>query len=137
MLALLTLRVAIEVVDKVRDGVVERSGGDAVVVLAVVHKLQALSLIHSYEDVIVEELPLVVQKRKNTLGGMKMCSGCRVLSLCTRHTSKVTANMMLTVQFCFVYSSVKSDQCYVLHVIFMPRNVNLQHIISLCSCKLS
>lgn len=67
MLALLTLRVAIEVVDKVRDGVVERCGGDAVVVLAVVHKLQAFSLIHSYEDVIVEELPLVVQWRKNTL----------------------------------------------------------------------
>lgn len=61
MLPFLTLRVAIEVVDKVRDGVVECCGGDAVIVLAVVHKLQPLSLVHSYEDVIVEELPLVVQ----------------------------------------------------------------------------
>lgn len=62
----LTLWVAIEVVYEVRDGVVKRCCGDAVIVLAVVHKLQALSLVHSYENVIVQELPLVVKNRKNT-----------------------------------------------------------------------
>lgn len=62
ILPFLTFRVAVEVVDKVRDGVVKSCSGDAVVVLAVVHKLQTLSLVDSYEDVIVEELPLVVEK---------------------------------------------------------------------------
>lgn len=61
MLAFLTLGVAIEVVYKVRDGVVESCSRDAVIVLAVIHKFQTLPLVHSYEDVIVEELPLVVQ----------------------------------------------------------------------------
>lgn len=64
-MAFLTLGVPVQVVDKVGDGVVERGGGDAVIVLAVIHKLQPFSLIHSYEDVIVEELPLVVEDRKN------------------------------------------------------------------------
>lgn len=64
-MAFLTLGVPIEVVDKVGDGVVERCGSDAVIVLTVIHKLQPFSLIHSYEDVIVEELPLVVQEGKN------------------------------------------------------------------------
>jgi len=60
-LVILTLGVAIEVVNEVGDGVVESCRGDAVVVLAVVHKLQPLSLVHSYQDVVVEELPLVAQ----------------------------------------------------------------------------
>lgn len=56
----LTFRVSIEVINKVGDSVVECCGRDAVAVLAVIHKLQALSLVHSYQDVIVKELPLVV-----------------------------------------------------------------------------
>lgn len=64
---LLTLRISIEVVHKVGDGVVERCSRDAIVVLAVVHKLEALSLVHSYQDVVVQELPLVVQVRNDTL----------------------------------------------------------------------
>lgn len=44
----LTLRVSIEVVNKVGNGVVKCCSRDAVVVLAVIHKLQPLSLIHSY-----------------------------------------------------------------------------------------
>lgn len=47
-LAFLTLRVAIEVVNKVRDGVVECCSRDALIVLAVIHELQTLPLVHSY-----------------------------------------------------------------------------------------
>lgn len=54
-----TFRVSVEVVHKVGDGVVEGRRRDAVVILAVIHKLQPLSLVHSYQNVIVEELPLV------------------------------------------------------------------------------
>lgn len=64
MLQFLTFRVAIQVVNKIRDCVVKSCCWDAIVVLAVVHKLQAFSLVHSYENVIVEELPLVVKNDK-------------------------------------------------------------------------
>lgn len=46
--AVLTLWVAIEVVNKIGDGIIEGCGRDAVIVLTVIHKLQTFSLVHSY-----------------------------------------------------------------------------------------
>lgn len=65
----LTLRIYIKVVHKVRDGVVERCGRDAIVVFTVIHKLQSFSLVHSDQNVIVEELPLMAKEGNNKFNG--------------------------------------------------------------------
>lgn len=65
----LTLRIYIKVVHKVRDGVVKRCSRDAIVVFTVIHKLQSFSLVHSDQDVIVEELPLMAKEGNNKFNG--------------------------------------------------------------------
>lgn len=65
----LTLRISIKVVHKVGDGVVKRCSRDAIVVFTVIHKLQSFSLVHSYQDVIVEELPLMAKEGNNNKKG--------------------------------------------------------------------
>ena len=53
--------VSIEVVNKVGDGIIKCCGGDAVVVLAVVYELKPFSLVHTDQDVVVEEFPLLAE----------------------------------------------------------------------------
>lgn len=54
----LTIWVSIQVIHKVGDGVVKRGRRDAIFTLTVVHKLQPLTLVHTQEDIVVEELAL-------------------------------------------------------------------------------